>query len=256
MRGRLPAALLPLEALWSPAAAMDVAGARHPLLAVAALAVLVAALGAAALPRLLSLLATSLGPGGSDVLARHVLRLHAGLARYLVADRIAPPLPLVAAAFLAAAVAVPVLGTRRVAARAVVGVLAAGASPLLVQRLGELAVVWATPAGHLAAGEVVGLAARFNVGAAGVLAAAGVTPGLALGVAAEAANGVGLWVVALWGWGLARLDEGAGRGHPPAAGPPRLPRWPFALAAAAYAAGYALHALLFPAYLLVVMGRP
>jgi hypothetical protein len=36
----------------------------------------------------------------------------------------------------------------------------------------------------------------------------------------------------------------------------RAARWPFALAASAYAAGYALYAALFPAYLMVVMGRP
>ena len=37
---------------------------------------------------------------------------------------------------------------------------------------------------------------------------------------------------------------------------PDLVWWPFALAAAAYLLGYALYALLFPAYLLVVMGTP
>ncbi len=249
MNGRLRDALVPLEAMWDPAAAMDVAGARHPLLAAAGLALLVAGLGAAALPRLLGLLAASLEPGGAEALARHAMVLHAGLARYLVADRIVPPLPFVVAGVLTAAVAVPVLGTRRVAARAVVGVLAAGAAPLLVQRLGELAVVWATPGAGLAAGDVVGLPVRFNVGVAGILSAAGVMPQGAMSVAAEAANAVGLWVVALWGWGLARLDAGAARCA-------RRPRWPFALAAAAYAAGYALYAVLFPAYLMVVMGRP
>jgi hypothetical protein len=246
---RLRGVLLPVEAVWAPGAAMDVAGARHPLLAVAGLALIVAALGAAAVPRLLGLLAASLESGGAGALARHALVLHGGLARYLVADRLAPPLPFVVAALLVAAVAVPALGVRGVASRAVVGVLAAGAAPLLVQRLGELAVVWGAPAG-LAIGEVVTLPERFNVGVAGILSAAGAQPGGALGVVAEAANGVGLWVVALWGWGLARLSGGAGGGDG------RRPRWPFALAAVAYAAGYAISALLFPYYLVVVMGVP
>lgn len=250
MRRALGDALLPLEALWAPGTAMDVAGSRHPVLAAAALALLVSALGAAALPRLLGLLAASLDPGGSGGLARHASALHAGLARFLVADRVAPPLPFVAAALLVAAVAVPALGSRRVAARAVVGVLVAGAAPLLIQRVGELAVVWLAPGAGLATGEITVLPERFNVGVAAILSAAGVSPGGALSVVAEAANGVGAWVVALWGWGLARLDRGA------AGGAARMPRWPFVLAAGAYAAGYALYALLFPFYLLVVMGRP
>ncbi len=230
MRRALRGALLPLEALWAPGTAMDVAGSRHPVLAVVAVALLVSALGAAALPRLLALLATSLSAGGPGALARYAEALRAGLARYLLADRLAPPLPFVAAAVLVAAVAVPALAARRVAARAVVGVLAAGAAPLLVQRLGELAVVWGTPAAGLGTGDVIVLPARFNVGLAGFLAAAGAPPGGALGVAAEAANAVGLWVVALWGWGLARLWAGAdGRRAE------RPPRWPFALAAAAFA---------------------
>lgn len=249
MSGRRRGALLPLRALWSPGAAMDAAGARHPVRALFGLAALLAALGAAGLPRLRGLLRASLDPGGSAPLVRHFAVLHAGLARYLVADRLAPPLPLVAAALLAAAVAVPALAPRGVAARAVLGVLVAGAAPLLVQRLGELAVVWLTPATGLATGEVVTLPVRFNVGAAGILAAAGVPVGGALSVAAEAANGIGLWVVGLWGWGLARLAGAAGRAA-------RRPRWPYALALAAYGAGYAVHAGLFPAYLLVVMGRP
>lgn len=248
MRSRARSLLLPLEGLWAPGPAMDVAGSRRALLALAALLVLVTGLGAASLPRLLALLDATLLVGGAA--AAHAEALRGGLARYLVADRLLPPLPFVMAAVLVALVAGPALAQRRVAGRAVCGVLAVGAAPLVVQRLGELAVVLVTPAAGLVPGDVTGLAARFNVGAAGVLAAVGQSPGGALSVVAEAANAIGLWVVALWGWGLARLDHDASRAGA------RLPAWPFVLAVAAYGAAYAAYATLFPYYLLLVMGVP
>ena len=241
--------LLSLEGLWAPGTAMDVAGSRRAVAVLLGLLLLVTGLGAAALPRLLALLGAALGDGGgAEGAAAHAAALRVGLSRYLVADRLLPPLPLALAAVLVAAVGAPVLETRRVAARAVWGVLAVGAAPLVVQRLGELAVVWTTPAGSLLPGEVVGLPGRFNVGIGGLLAAAGWTPGVALGAAAEAANATGLWVVALWGWGLARLDRDASRAGA------RLPAWPFALALAAYAGAYAAYVVLFPWYLMLVTG--
>ena len=159
-------------------------------------------------------------------------------------------LPFVLAAALVAMVAGPALAGRRVAGRAVCGVLAVGAAPLVVQRLGELAVVLVTPAAGLVPGDVAVLAGRFNAGAAGVLSAAGLAPGGALSVVAEAANAIGLWVVALWGWGLARLDHDASRAGR------RLPAWPFVLALSAYGVAYAAYAAIFPSYLMVVMGMP
>ncbi|HTT68299.1 MAG TPA: hypothetical protein VMF70_09745 [Gemmatimonadales bacterium] len=248
MRSAARSLLLPLEGLWAPGPAMDVAGSRRALLALAALLLLLAALGAASLPRLLALLGETLGGGAAA--AAHADALRAGLARYLVADRLLPPVPIALAATLVAMVATPALAGRRVAGRAVCGVLAVGAAPLVVQRLGELAVVWATPAAGLVPGDVAALAARFNVGAAGLLAAVGQSPAGALSVAAEAANAIGLWVVALWGWGLARLD------HDAAPAGPGLPAWPFVLAVAAYGVAYALYAVLFPYYLVLVMGAP
>jgi hypothetical protein len=119
-----------------------------------------------------------------------------------------------------------------------------------VQRLGELLVVWATPAPGLVAGDVAGLASRFNVGMGGLLTAAGVVPGVTLSVVAEATNATGLWVVGLWGWGLARLDRDASRGRA------ARPVWPFALAALAYGVGYAGYAAFLPSYLMLVMGMP
>ncbi len=242
--------LLPLGALGEPGAAMDVAGARYPARAAASLLCLTGALGAASLPRILALLAASLVPAGSPLAAAHAAALHEGLVRYVVADRLLPPPPLVVAALLVALVATPVLAGRRVAWTAVCGVLAVGAAPLVVQRLGELIVVWTTPADGLVSGDVASLAARFNVGLAGILAAAGQAPGGAWGVVADATNAIGLWVVVLWGWGLARLDRDMtlGRGRPVL--------WPFVLSAAAYAAGYAVYAALLPSWLMLVMGVP
>ncbi|HXY18417.1 MAG TPA: hypothetical protein VEH83_00300 [Gemmatimonadales bacterium] len=248
MRSAARSLLLPLEGLWAPGPAMDVAGSRRAVPALAGLLVLVTALGAASLPRLLALLGATLA--GDPVTEAHAEALRAGLVRYLLADRLLPPLPFVLAAALVAMVAGPALAGRRVAGRAVCGVLAVGAAPLVVQRLGELAVVLVTPAAGLVPGDVAVLAGRFNAGAAGVLSAAGLAPGGALSVVAEAANAIGLWVVALWGWGLARLDHDASRAGR------RLPAWPFVLALSAYGVAYAACAAIFPSYLMVVMGMP
>jgi len=250
MTGALRTLSLPLSALGEPGTAMDVAGARHTAGAVAGLLLLTCGLGALSLPRLLVLLAATLAPVGSPLVAAHAAALHDGLVRYVMVDRLLPPPPLLIAALLVAVVATPVLAGRRVSARAVWGVLAVGAAPLVVQRLGELLVVWSTPAEGLVAGDVVGLAARFNVGLAGMLGAAGQAPDGALGVVADAANATGLWVVALWGWGLARLDRDAVRGR----SAPVI--WPFVVSAAAYAAGYAAYAVGLPYFLMLVMGVP
>ena len=250
MRTPLRSLLLPLEALGSPGAAMDVAGSRHAVLALAGLLLLAGALGAASLPRLLALLTATLAPGGLPPAAEHTDALREGLIRYLVADRLLPPPALVIAALMVGLVSAPVLAERHVAVRAVCGVIVVGASPLVVQRVGELLVVWTTPGDGLVAGDVAGLAGRFNVGLAGILSAVGIAPGGALSVVAEAANGIGLWVVALWGWGLARLDRDASRGRT------SWGIWPFALAALAYGTGYAVYATFLPAYLMLVMGVP
>jgi hypothetical protein len=241
---------LPARAVVSPVAAMDEARHRSGALALASVVLAAAALGALALPRLLDLLSAALAPAGNPLLDAHLGVLRGALGRLVIADRLLPPLPYVIGALIVGAAA-PALAGRHLRARAILGVLAIGAAPLLVQRAGELAVVWLTPGDGLVAGEVARLPARFNVGLAGVLGAAGVTATGAWSVVAEAANAVGLWVVALWGWGLAQLDRSAAAARGVA-----LPAWPFWLAGAAYAAGYALYAALFPLYILLVMGAP
>jgi len=249
---RWRAALLPMRMVMSPGAAIDEARVRADPLALASVALLVAALGALGLPRLLVLLEAALAPSGQPLLDAHLGVMRAALARLLIADRVLPPLPYLIGGLIVVAVATPVLAGRRVRGRAIVAVLAVGAAPLLVQRVGELAVVWLVPGDGLVAGDVARLPARFNIGVAGVLAAAGVTAPGAWSVVAEAANAVGAWVIVLWGWGLASLERSA----PAAARGAALRAWPFWLAGAAYAAGYALYAALFPLYLLLVMGAP
>jgi len=251
-RSRWRAALLPARTIMSPDAAMDEVRLRAEPLVPASVVLLVAALGALCLPRLLDLLGTALAPSGRALLDAHLGVMRAALTRLMVADRVLPPLPYVIAALIVAAIATPALAGRGVRGGTVMAVLAAGAAPLLVQRLGELAVVWLAPGDGLVAGDVARLPERFNVGVAGALALAGVTAPGAWSVVAEAANVVGLWVIALWGWGLASLDRSASAAAQGAA----LPAWPFLLAGAAYAAGYALYAALFPVYLLLVMGAP
>jgi hypothetical protein len=246
------AALLPVRTVMSPGAAMHEARIRSDPLVLASMVLLVAALGSLGLPRLLDLLGATLAPSGQALLDSHLGVMRAALARLVIADRVLPPLPYVIGGLIVVAVAAPVLSGHGVRGRAVVTVLAVGAAPLLVQRVGELAVVWLAPGDGLVAGDVARLPARFNIGVAGVLAAVGVTASGAWSVVAEAANAVGLWVIVLWGWGLASLERSA----PAAARGAALRAWPFWLAAAAYAAGYALYAALFPLYLLLVMGAP
>jgi hypothetical protein len=243
---------LPVRSVVSPGAALDEAGVRSGSLAVVGVVLPLAALGALCLPRLLDLLGVTLAPGGNALLDAHLGVMRSALARLVITDRVLPPLPYVIAALIVAAAAAPALAGRGVRARKLWAVLAVGAAPLLVQRVGELAVVWLTPDDGLVAGDVARLPARFNVGVAGVLGLAGVTATGAWSVVAEAANVVGLWVVVVWGWGLAHLDRSAAAAARGAA----LPAWPFWLAGAAYAAGYALYAALFPVYLLLVMGVP
>ena len=249
---RWRAALLPVRTVVSPGAAINEARVRGDPLVLASVVLLVAALGSLGLPRLLDLLGATLAPSGQAVLDANLGVLRAALARLVIADRVLPPPPYVIGGLIVVVIAAPVLAGRGVRGRTIVAVLAVGAAPLLVQRVGELAVVWLAPGDGLVAGDVARLPARFNVGLAGVLALAGVTATGAWSVVAEAANAVGVWVIVLWGWGLASLDRSA----PAAARGAALPAWPFWLAGAAYAAGYALYAVLFPLYLLLVMGAP
>lgn len=246
------AAALPIRALFSPGGALDDAGSGHDLIALASLALLVAALGALALPRLFALLDAALLPSGQPRLDAHLDVLRAGLRRYLVAERLVPPLPFVVGGLLVALVAAPVLAGRGVRASAIVRVLAVGAAPLLVQRAGELAAVLGAPGDGLVAGDVARLPARFNVGVAGALSLAGVTATGWPSVVAEATNAFGVWVVALWGWGLSRLDRDLSGSSRTAA----HPVWWCGLAVTAYGAGYLLYAALFPYLLVLVMGAP
>ncbi len=243
-------ALVPLRAVVSPDAALRAAGGVPGPALAAGLLLLVTVPGALAVPRLSALIADRFAGGSATLLDAHLAALRGGLTRYVLADRLLPPVPYVLAALIVALVAAPVLAGRGVRPGAVAAVLAAGAAPLLVQRIGELAGVWLAPAGQLVGGDVVGLPARFNLGVAGVLGAAGVPLSRWASVGAEAANAIGLWVVLLWGHGLARL--GGGRR---AAAPGAALGWCL-LAGAAYGAAYALYAALFPAFLLVVMGAP
>ena len=248
--GMMRGAALPLRALWSPGLALDAVAAR-PAAALTSLVLLAAALGAACLPRLLGLLDGALRPTGQELLDAHLAVLRLGLARLIWFERLVPPLSFAAGGALLWLVAAPVLAGRGVSAGRVAAVLALGLAPVLVQRAGELAVVLASPAAGLAAGEVARLPARFNVGLAGALAAAGVVAPGWLGVAAEAVNGIGVWVVALWAWGLSRLDRDALRSGRTAHAP-----WWVLAAALAYAAGCTLYAALYPVLLLLVMGAP
>jgi hypothetical protein len=137
---------------------------RPALIALAALAATVL-LGAATLPRQLDLLSAALAPMGDLARDLHHAAMRAGLTRIIVADRLMPPPTLLVAALVLGLAAEPVLSLAEDRRRAVWAVVLLGLAPLVVQRLGELAVVYASAvASPPRPGDAVSLASRFTTG--------------------------------------------------------------------------------------------
>ncbi len=193
----------------------------QPRPAVVALGVLVitALLGAATLPRQLDLLFAALAPTGDVARDLHHAAMEAGLTRIIVADRLMPPPTLLVAALVLGLAAEPVLSLAEDRRRAVWTVVLLGVAPLMVQRIGELAVTYVSAVGSPPLpGDAVSVASRFVTGP--LLFSWTDTPPSWLVSVNQRLNLVTLWAVVIWTIGLKELD---GR---------RLASWHVALPAA------------------------
>jgi len=178
---------------------------RHSGWTLGRLAVVIAVAGAATLPRQLSLLARALAPSGSPLRDAHHSALEMGLVRVVVLDRLVPPPTVLIAAVMIAIVVEPALALAegdRVRVRTVV---ALGLVPVIVQRLGELALTYLVQAPpHVAPGFAVTLPQQFATGPA-ILWPAGEAPAWIEALNARV-NLVTLWSVGIWATGLRELD--------------------------------------------------
>lgn len=156
--------------------------------------------GAATLPRQLPLLAASLAEGPP-----HAGVLLAGLRRWVVIERLVPPPTPLLAAGITWVLAAPWLPEGPAVRRLLLAVMAASLVPLLVQRIGEAAVVWLTPAAAVPrAGDVVQLPRLFSTGPALLVPREAVRAPLDLLDARL--NLVTLAVLAVWALGLRRCE--------------------------------------------------
>jgi hypothetical protein len=176
------------------------------LLAVVALAWLLLGLGT--VPRQLVLMNAALAPVGVDEPARHLRSLAAGLTRLMIVDRLVPLPAVLMAAVLLRLTAEPVLMLASNRRRELLVVIVLGLAPLVLLRAGELAVAWFTDVGSgIPPGEVLRLPHRFASGAR-LLWREGGPPPAVLEMLEARVNLFSAWSVALWAYGLSRLDTG------------------------------------------------
>jgi hypothetical protein len=197
-------------ALVSPGAALRVIAARpEPVAMALLLACMIVVAGAATLPRQLALLNQALAPTGDPVRDTHLALMQAGLLRVIVVDRVVPPPTFVLAAVLLVLAVEPVLAVAEKRRRALWALAIAGLAPLVVHRLGELAVVYLSPAPDpLRLGDAIGLPQRFATGPALLWWGDGAPPAWLLSVNARL-NLFAAWSVAIWAIGLRELDTGS-----------------------------------------------
>lgn len=194
-------------ALVSPGAAVRAVLARpQPVASAFVLASLIAALGAATLPRQLALLGQALAPTGDPVRDMHLVQMQAGLLRVIIVDRFVPPPTFVLAAVLLVLAVEPVLAVAE-KRRGVVWALAiTGLAPLVVHRLGEVAVTYLSPIPDpLRLGDAIALPQRFATGPALLWWGDGAPPPWLLSVNARM-NLFAAWSVVIWTIGLRKLD--------------------------------------------------
>lgn len=198
---------VPATVLLNPAAGLTRALARpEPWILLAVLTAAWAALGLATLPRQLEILQAALARTGDPLLDAQTDALRAGLVRLIVADRLVPlPSALVAGLLLLAA-AEPVLMLPAARRRELLAVVVLGLTPLVVERLGELALTWFTSvAPGTSAGEALRAPHRFLSGA-GLFWRSPAPAPLWIELLETRFNLFTLWCVGLWAAGLRVLD--------------------------------------------------
>lgn len=174
------------------------------LLALLALVVLI---GAATLPRQLDVLARALAPTGDLPRDLHHAALRDGLLRLIVVDRVMPPPTLLLATVVVAVAAQPILMLSEDTRRVIWSVLLLGLAPLVVQRLGELAVTYLATVGPVPApGEAIVLPQRFTTGPLLFWRPAPGETARWLVSLNQRINLISLWSVLIWSLGLRVLD--------------------------------------------------
>jgi len=196
----------PAAVLLDPAGTVTRAlAAPHPWRLVLALALASAVLGLGTVPAQFGMLSAALPDAGNPLLDAQTGALRAGLLRLIVADRLVP-LP---AALLGAVVLVltadPVLMLPTARRRELLTVAVLGLSPLLVQRIGELAMTWlVNPGQAVAAGDALTVPHRFATGARLFWQTDGPAPSWVELLEARV-NLFTLWCAGLWSLGLHAL---------------------------------------------------
>ena len=233
-------------ALIDPVGASDAAVSRsRPGATAAGLAALLVVLGLATLPWQVALLRRSLAPVGDPMIDVPHAMMHDGLLRLIIADRIvASPALLLAALFLVYA-AEPVLALARERRAAIWVVALLGLSPLLIERVGELAVTFLVSGGaHPTPGDAIRAPHRFVTGPLLAWWRDQPAPGW-LELLDSRVNLIVVWSVALWAVGLRALDGGR-----------RFAAWHVFLPVACVAAGGVVTWVLGPLVMAALLGRP
>lgn len=167
-------------------------------------------LGAATVPRQLAILAAALAPAGDALAEQQQLLLRAGVFRLMIADRLIPPPTPVLAALLLGLAAEPVLAQASDRRRAIWALVVLGLAPLVVGRLGELAITYLVPASsQLTPGDALTLPQRFASGPRLLWRGGDGSPAPQwVELLEPRVNLVLGWSLGLWTLALKRLDGG------------------------------------------------
>ncbi|MFQ6046961.1 MAG: hypothetical protein ACE5PT_11510 [Gemmatimonadales bacterium] len=202
-------------------------------------------LGAGTIPRQLFLLERLFGATGDPLadLPRELMR--GGLVRLIVADRLVPSPTIILAALLLGWAVEPVLALARDRRRAIWAVVLLSLAPLIVARLGELAVTYLiSPKAAVIPADAIQMPHRFLTGP--LLAWRGADPAPAwLELLDARFNLIVLWCIALWAVGLRELDGGG-----------RWAAWHWLLPVSCVAGGAVATWILGPLALTVLLRGP
>ncbi len=193
--------------LVDPVAAFRAAASRPaPWPTLAMLATATAAFGLATLPRQLSLLGRGLPVTGDALIDAQHEALREMVTRLIVIDRLVPQPTVIVAAILMLLAAEPVLMLARDRRRAIVAVAVLGLTPLVLERIGELAITYVlSPASQATPGGAMMIPHRFVTGPAVFWRGPDSVPPW-LEILDARVNLVSLGCVALWSVGLHQLE--------------------------------------------------
>jgi len=167
-----------------------------------ALALASAVLGLGTVPTQVEMLRTALPPAGNPLLDARTGALRAGILRLIVADRLVPAPAVLFGALVLVLTADPVLMLPVARRRELLGVAVLGLSPVLVERVGELAMTWLVDPGRaVVAGDALTVPPRFAAGARLFWQAAGPAPAW-IELLESRVNLFALWCAGLWSLGL------------------------------------------------------